>query len=171
MLTIHGFLHTLDKTVNNSESLSRGCLSLVLRQSVQPAHDRLDVLVPEEVFLQKFDYVALSEVTPSESGLGSLDRRCLSSSVTRASVDIRSTIILTTVSTIEGAREICVYMLRRPTKRSIDSSKSAIASQLGCTPFAAWFTRMSQIYPHILENGTHIKQDSETSRYYFRKGA
>ncbi len=85
---------------------------------------------------------------PSENGLDSLDRRCLSSSVTRARVEISSTIILTTISTIEGVREICVYILRRPTKRPIDLSKSAIASQLGCMPLAVWFPRVSQGYLH-----------------------
>ena len=75
-----------------------------------------------------------------------LDRRCLSSLVTKASMEISSTMILTTISTVAGVRGICVYISRRLTYCSIDSSKSMRASILDMTPLAAWFVWMSQGY-------------------------
>ena len=60
-LTVHELLHILDETVDDPESLSRGSPSLVLRESVQPLQDRLNVLVPEKI-LHKFDCNVLSKV-------------------------------------------------------------------------------------------------------------
>jgi len=48
--------------------------------------------------------------------------RSLSFLVTKASVEISSAIILTMTSTIAGGRVLSKYMVRRPMKRSIDSS-------------------------------------------------
>jgi len=145
VLTVHKLLHILDESANDAESLSCGSPSLLLREPVQPLRDSLDVLVPEKI-LHKFDCVAMSKATHPRR-TDSLDRRCLSFSVSRASVEISSTIILATISTNAGVRSICVYMSRRLTKCSIDSSKSASASQLVNTPFAALFAWTLQGYP------------------------
>jgi len=69
LLTSHGLPHILDKAVNDPESLSGGIPSLVEREPVQPLQDRLDVLVSEEFFLQKFDCFTLSKEKPSEDGI------------------------------------------------------------------------------------------------------
>jgi len=61
LLTIHELPHILDESVDNSERLSCSSPGLVLRQSVKPAKDCLDVLLLEE-FLHKFDCVLLSKV-------------------------------------------------------------------------------------------------------------
>jgi len=82
-LTVHKLLHTLNRTVNDPGGLSYGSPSLLLHESVRRLQDRLDVLVPEEFFLQKFSCVALSTVMFGKNGLDSLDRRCLGSSVTK----------------------------------------------------------------------------------------
>jgi len=74
-------------------------------------------------------------------------RRFLSFRVTRASVEISSTINLTTISsTADVARGISAYILRRLIKCSIDSSISASASQLVITPLAACLTWTSEGY-------------------------
>jgi len=62
LLTIHGHANILRETVDNLQSLSCCCPSLILRESVQPLQDRLDILLSETV-LNKFDYIALSKVT------------------------------------------------------------------------------------------------------------
>jgi hypothetical protein len=65
LLTVHDHTHLLDEAVDDLERLSRGSSSLVLRESVQPLQDRLDVL-PTEASLYKFDCVALSKVTDQQ---------------------------------------------------------------------------------------------------------
>ena len=64
LLTIHDHPHTLDKTVDNLESLGHGSPSLGVRKSVQSLQDslRVDNLLSEK-FLYKFDCIALSNVT------------------------------------------------------------------------------------------------------------
>jgi len=61
LLTIHELPHILDESVDNSERLSCSSPDLVLRQSVKPVQDSLDVLLLEK-FLHKFDCVLLSKV-------------------------------------------------------------------------------------------------------------
>ena len=61
-LTVHDDRHVLDEAVNNLESLSCSCPSLIFCESVQPLEDRLDVFLCEN-FLDDFDCVALSKVT------------------------------------------------------------------------------------------------------------
>jgi hypothetical protein len=97
--------------------------------------NQLDVVLSEG-FLYEFDYVALSEVIRQRER-DSLDRPCLSSPVARASVVSDSTNILTTVSSIAGVAGICVYILRRFRKCSMDSSKSTSASKLEMTLLVA----------------------------------
>src|SRR6266850_8554143 len=97
----------------------------------------------------------------------SLGRRSWNSSVTKASVESSSTMIFTAISTIAGVRGTRVYIPRRLTNRSIDSSKSISASPQDNTPLAAWLTWMLVIDMHGLEKVTNIKQDSETSLYCF----
>jgi len=60
-LTIHELPHILDQSVDNRERLSCSSPGFVLRQSVKPAQDSLDVLLLEK-FLHKFDCVSLSKV-------------------------------------------------------------------------------------------------------------
>jgi len=86
--------------MDNSEYLGGSSPSLVLRESVQPIQHCLDVL-PLQKFLYKLDCAALSKSKPSVK-TDSLDRRCLSPSVTRPSMEIISTRILTTISSISG---------------------------------------------------------------------
>jgi len=62
LLTVHDDRHVLDEAVNNLESLSCSCPSLIFCESVQPLQDRLDVLLCENL-LDKFDCVVLSKVT------------------------------------------------------------------------------------------------------------
>jgi hypothetical protein len=64
LLTVHDHPHTLDKTVDDLESLGHGSPSLGVRKSVQSLQDslRVDNLLSEK-FLYKFDCVALSNVT------------------------------------------------------------------------------------------------------------
>ena len=64
----------------------------------------------------------------------SRNRRCRSFSVARASVEISCTIISTTIVSSSGVGEIWLYILRRPTNFSIDSSKSASMSKLDIMP-------------------------------------
>jgi len=61
LLTIHELPHILDQSVDNRERLSCSSPDLVLRQSVKPVQDCLDVLLLEK-FLHKFDCVLLSKV-------------------------------------------------------------------------------------------------------------
>ena len=61
LLTIHELPHILDESVDNSERMSRSSPGLVLRQSVKPLQDCLDVLLLEK-FLYEFDCVVLSKV-------------------------------------------------------------------------------------------------------------
>ena len=61
LLTIHELPHILDESVDNSERLSCSSPDLVLRQSVKPVQDSLDVLLLEK-FLHKSDCVLLSKV-------------------------------------------------------------------------------------------------------------
>jgi hypothetical protein len=137
VLTVHDHTHILEKTVDYLESLSGSSFSLVLRQPVQPLQDRLDILLSEK-FLYKFDCDALSNGITSAT-IHSLGRPRLSSLVTKASVVSNSVNILTTTSTIEGVRGIRVYISRRWTNCSIDSSKSTTESKLDIMPLAAWF--------------------------------
>jgi hypothetical protein len=67
----------------------------------------------------------------------SLGFRCLSSLVAEASMESNSTMILATISIIGGVRGISVYIQRRLTNSSMDSSKSVSASKLEMTPLAA----------------------------------
>ena len=61
LLTIHDHAHILDETVNDLKCLTCGSPSLILRESVQPLQDGLDVILSES-FLHKFDCAALSKV-------------------------------------------------------------------------------------------------------------
>ena len=61
LLTIHELPHILDKPVDNSKHMSRSSPGLVLRQTVKPLQDCLDVLLLEK-FLYKFDCMSLSKV-------------------------------------------------------------------------------------------------------------
>ena len=61
LLTIHELPHMLDESMDNSERMRCSSLSLVLRQSVKPLQDRLDVLLLEKS-LHEFDCVVLSKV-------------------------------------------------------------------------------------------------------------
>ena len=143
LLTFHDHSHTLDETVDNIKNLSCCDTSLVLRESVNPLKDSFNIL--SESFLYKFDYIPLSKVTRQQER-DSLDRPCLSSLVTRASVVSNSTNILTTISSIVGVGGIRVYMSRRLSNRSMDSSKSTSARKLEMTSLAAWFAWISQRY-------------------------
>jgi len=60
-LTIHELPHILDESVDNSERLSCSTSDLVLRQTVKPVQDRLDILLLEK-FLHKSDCALLSKV-------------------------------------------------------------------------------------------------------------
>lgn len=60
--TSHEFLHILQESVDDTESLSCSDLMLVLRESVQPLENWRDILMLEK-FLYIFDCVALSKVT------------------------------------------------------------------------------------------------------------
>jgi hypothetical protein len=62
LLTVHDRAHILGETVDDLENLSPGRPSPILRESVQPLRDRLDVLLSENLF-DKFDCVFLSKVT------------------------------------------------------------------------------------------------------------
>jgi len=72
-LTIHEPPHILDQSVNNSECLSCGSPSLVLRESVEPLQHCLDVLLLEKP-LYKLDCAALSK-SETSTRIDSLDRR------------------------------------------------------------------------------------------------
>ena len=61
-LTIHNHADVLDKTIDDLESLSPRRPSLVLRESVQPLKDCLDVLL-SETLLDIPDCIAFSKVT------------------------------------------------------------------------------------------------------------
>ena len=52
LLTIYELLHILDEPVDNSERMSCSSAGLVLRQSVEPLQDCLDVLLLEKNSLQ-----------------------------------------------------------------------------------------------------------------------
>ena len=62
LLTVHDHTHILDETVDDSECLSCGSSSFVLRESVKPLEDRLNILLPENL-RYKFDCVVLSKIT------------------------------------------------------------------------------------------------------------
>ena len=106
LLTIYELLHVLDESVDNSEGMSCSILGLLSCQPVKPLQDCRDVLLLEK-FRYEFDCVVVRKVTTS-ARTDSLDRRCFSSSVTRASVEINSTKILTTISSIAGTGRIPV---------------------------------------------------------------
>ena len=142
LLTLHDHPHTLDKAVDDLESLGRCRPSLVFRESVNSFQDQVDGVLPEG-FLYEFDYVPLSEVTRQRER-DPLDCPRLSSPVARARVVSNSTNILTTISSTVGVGGIRVYMSRRFKKISIDSSKSTSALKLEMTPLAAWFTWTSR---------------------------
>jgi len=125
-LTVNNDLHTLDETVDNLEGVNCCSPSFVVSESVQSLQDRLDVLLSEH-FLYELDCDGLNKGNTPER-IDSLVRPCLSSLVATASVEINSTIILTTISSIAGDEGICVYMSRRQRKCSMDSSKSTSAS-------------------------------------------
>ena len=104
--TIHKSPHIPNESVNNSECMSCSRPSLVLSEAVEPLQHCLDVLLVEKL-LHKLDCAALSK-SKALTSTDSLDRFCLSSSVTRANVDITSTRILTTISSIAGVGGIRV---------------------------------------------------------------
>ena len=106
LLTIHELPHILDKSVDNSKCMSCGGSSLVLSESVQHLQNCLDVLLLEKS-IYKLDYAALRKCKTSARA-DSLDRFCLSRSVTTASVLINSTRILATISCIAGVGGIRV---------------------------------------------------------------
>jgi len=135
LLTFQDHSHTLDETIDNIENLSCCDASLVLRESVKPLKDSLNVPLSEG-FLYKFDYVALSKMIRQREQ-DSLDRPFLIFVVARANMVSNSTNILTTISSIAGVAGIRVYISRRFRKCSIDSSKSTSASKLEMTPLAA----------------------------------
>jgi hypothetical protein len=60
LLTVHDLCHGLDKVVDDLESLSSSSPSLVLRETVQPLQDCLEVLLSDSL-LYKFDYDALNK--------------------------------------------------------------------------------------------------------------
>ena len=122
--------------MNDLENLIYGSQNLFLCEFVQHLPSLLDVLYSEKV-LYNFDCVALSKVARRERELDSRDCRLLSFRVTQASVEINTTIEPIDMSSIAGVGAIGVHILRRLTKRSIDSSKSASTSQLDITPLAA----------------------------------
>ena len=86
---------------------------------------------------------ALAEQSKTQVRTDSLEHCRLRLSVTRASMEISSIRILTTISSTAVVEGIHVYISRRLTKCSIDSSNSTSASQFEMTPLAAWATRMS----------------------------
>jgi hypothetical protein len=135
--TANELLHILGLTIDNLENLSCRSRDLFLNQSVQFLSGLLDVLDSEKI-PYKFDCVVLSKVTRQREK-GARDRRLLSFRVTQASMEINITIKLINMSSIAGVGEIGVYILRRLTKRSIDSSKSTSTWQLVMIPLAAWF--------------------------------
>ena len=59
LLTIHELPHMLDESMDNGERVRCSSPGFVLRQSVKPLQDCLDVLLLEES-LYKFDCVVLS---------------------------------------------------------------------------------------------------------------
>ena len=59
LLTVRDHAHILDETVDDLEGLRCSSSSFILRESVQPVQDRLDVLLSEN-FLHIFDCVAVS---------------------------------------------------------------------------------------------------------------
>jgi hypothetical protein len=73
LLTVHDHARILDETVDDLESLSCGSPSLVLRESVQPLQDRLDILLSEK-FLYKFDCVMLSKIARQREWTHLIDR-------------------------------------------------------------------------------------------------
>jgi hypothetical protein len=98
--------------VQDLENLSCGSPNLILRESVQPLQDRVDVLCEN---LDKVDCDVLNKIIRWQEA-DSLDRPSLSSMVARAIVDNNSTIILTTISPITGEGGICVYISRQVRK-------------------------------------------------------
>jgi len=70
-LTFHDHSHTLDETVDNIENLSCRDASLVLRESVKPLKDSLNVLLSESLPYE-FDYVALSKATRQQNATHSI---------------------------------------------------------------------------------------------------
>ena len=76
---------------------------------------------------------------------GSRDRRFLSFLVAKVSVEISSTINLTTILFTAGMEwGISVYILRRLRKLLIVSRMSASALRLVITPLASWLTWRSE---------------------------
>jgi hypothetical protein len=67
LLTVQNHPHTLDKIVDDLESLSCGSLSLVMCESVQPLKDSLDVVL-SETSLYEFDCLALSKMSNKREG-------------------------------------------------------------------------------------------------------
>jgi hypothetical protein len=151
--TANELLHILGLTIDNLENLSCRSRDLFLNESVQFLSGLLDVLDPEKI-PYKFDCVVLSKATRQQEK-DARDRRLLSFRVTQASMEINITIKLINMSSIAGVGEIAVYILRRLTKRSIDSSKSTSTSQLVMIPLAAWFVWMSIGYPHMNQGTIH----------------
>ena len=72
LLTFHDHSHTLDETMDNIKNHRCCDASLVLRESVNPLKDSLNVLLSESL-LYKFDYIAVSKVTHQREQ-DSLDR-------------------------------------------------------------------------------------------------
>ena len=60
LLTIQNLRHILNEAVDDLEGLSRGGPSLILRESVQPLQDRLNILLTENLF-GEFDCAVLSK--------------------------------------------------------------------------------------------------------------
>ena len=62
LLTVHDRRHVLDKTVDDIQGVNCSSPSLIVRESIQPLEDSLDLLLSES-FLDEFDCVVMSDVT------------------------------------------------------------------------------------------------------------
>ena len=62
LLTFHDHSHTLYEAVDNIKNLGCCDASLVLRESINPLKDSLNILLSESL-LHEFNYVGLSKVT------------------------------------------------------------------------------------------------------------
>ena len=62
LLTFHDHSHTLNEAVDNIKNLGCCDASLILRESINPLKDSLNILLSESL-LHEFNYVGLSKVT------------------------------------------------------------------------------------------------------------
>ena len=62
LLTVHDRRHVLDKTVDDIQGVNCSSPSLIVRESIQPFEDSLDLLLSES-FLDKYDCILMSDVT------------------------------------------------------------------------------------------------------------